>query len=187
MKIIKVLLIMTITVLSCYLLQSNKMLIFFFISDFMPQKPDMIDLTDVLPVNENHKPVERNCKIESIVIHNDAILQNGNLRIKDITRYHIIERDYSSIAYHYYISAEGVIYHCVSDNLMTPHTIGYNANTLAICLNGNFDLEFPTIEQKRALKVLINYLKKMYSVQYVYLHRELNSETTCPGKNFNQF
>jgi N-acetylmuramoyl-L-alanine amidase len=161
------------------------MFIYFLISDYLPQKPDMIDLTDILPVNENHKPVERVCEIESIVIHNDAIFQNGTLRIKNISRYHIIERDYSSIAYHYYISAGGVIYHCVNNNLMTAHTIGYNANTLAICLNGNFDIEFPSIEQKRALKCLLSYLKKLYSIQYVYLHSELNSETTCPGKNFN--
>ena len=152
--------------------------------DFVKLKPEIVDLTNILEQNEPVLFQRDENTINSIVIHHDAIKQNGHLRIKDIVKYHLTERNYPSVAYHYYIDSEGTIYHLVASNIVTYHTIGANLNSLGICLNGNFNEEDPTELQKRSLKVLINWLKGQYNIQNVNLHRELNPETDCPGKNF---
>jgi N-acetyl-anhydromuramyl-L-alanine amidase AmpD len=61
----------------------------------------------------------------------------------------------------------------------------YNANSIGICLVGNFETKHPSKKQIAALIELIDYLKNktLRGRPKFLVHRELE-QTVCPGKNF---
>lgn len=64
------------------------------------------------------------------------------------------------------------------------HTTGHNANTIGVCMVGDFDNEPPSKDQLAQLKKLIKDLKEIFpSITKVSFHRDYASKT-CPGKAF---
>lgn len=86
------------------------------------------------------------------------------------------------VGYHFYISKDGTIKQARLDTDEGAHTIGYNSQSLGICLAGNFDATFPTEAQISSLQTLLTQKSKQYSIpmENIVPHRRF-AQKTCYG------
>jgi len=120
-----------------------------------------------------------------LIIHHEG----SNLGFEKINEWHRQRWNFVSslgffIGYHYYIEKSGKSYQGRRDNEEGAHTIGYNTQSLGICCQGNFEIEFPTTEQINTLKKLLEDKSQKYLISKTNIkgHSEI-SPTLCPGKN----
>lgn len=91
---------------------------------------------------------------------------------------------WGGIGYHFFISGNGTIYRGRPENTVGAHAIGANRTSIGICLEGNFEKENLTEQQKGALiKLSVDMIIK-YNMKDAIGHKDIY-ETLCPGKNFN--
>lgn len=143
-------------------------------------------------------------KPRGIVIHHSAIpfLQNEySPDVKTIDEIHK-RKGYGifywgktyHVGYHYIILPDGTLQQGRPEKSRGAHTSGYN-DYIGICLIGDFSFknetdwktdQRPTNEQMQTLTVIVKDLQLKYDLppDKVKTHKELNSETTCPGENF---
>lgn len=90
---------------------------------------------------------------------------------------------WGKIGYHYFIDKAGKLTQGRKDNEEGAHCIGYNLQSLGICLAGNFDLTLPTEAQKKTLAKLLADKLKQYAIplEKIVPHRFAQSKT-CYGK-----
>jgi N-acetylmuramoyl-L-alanine amidase len=128
--------------------------------------------------------MEKILDIKQIVIHHSE-------RDKDCAEFIKVrhkKRGWEDIGYHFVIEKNGKLKKGRSEKFVGAHVLGYNKNSLGICLIGNFDEFFPTEKQ---LKTLLKFLKKILkkyklSSKNILGHREFPGvKKTCPGKNIN--
>lgn len=113
-----------------------------------------------------------------IVLHHEA----GSGSVEDVHRYHL-SLGWAGIAYHLYVRKDGTVYKGRPLDKVGGHTAGYNAGSIGVCCEGNFEKEQMTGTQKQALKEAVEYVKQFFPAAKVVGHRELMA-TACPGKNF---
>ena len=118
--------------------------------------------------------------LEYIVIHHTA--STAKETVEQIHNFHINNKGWAGIGYHFYIRKDGTIYKGRDEKYSGVHCENYNSVSLGICLEGNFEIEQPTEKQLTNLSELIQYLKKKYGNIQVVGHKDLNA-TACPGKN----
>lgn len=129
-------------------------------------------------------------KPKKVVLHHVG----GSGNFAQINAYHKRKWGFKSslnyyIGYHYFIGVLGKVTQGRADNEEGAHCVdpknpGYwNKNSIGICLQGNLEVQEPTIEQLRALKSLLKRLKVKYSIspKYIHLHKDIVN-TLCPGK-----
>lgn len=87
------------------------------------------------------------------------------------------------IGYNLYVTKDGKIYHGRPMDAVGAHTVGYNACSVGICFEGNFEEDIMPPAQIAAGKRAIAYTKSFYPNVTIKLHRELDA-TICPAKNF---
>lgn len=70
---------------------------------------------------------------------------------------------------------------------MGAHIKGKNKGNIGICLAGNFEVRYPSLEQYATLQIVLALLKHAYQIpsSRIFLHKEL-APTSCPGKNFGK-
>lgn len=123
---------------------------------------------------------------EAVVIHHTAGTLNDN--INGIAKIHFGDHKWSTIGYHYFINADGVVFQLKPENEVAPHSFHYNENSVAICLAGNFNNYEPTKAQWTAVVLLTRQIVEKYGLtpSDVYKHGELRGNNTeCCGKMFN--
>lgn len=131
--------------------------------------------------------------MDMIVIHHDAVLMparyNTLARLKQEAQTHI-NKGWGHISYHYSIDNIGDIYQCLPETEVGYHCgkLAINKKSIAIKLDGNFEVQKPTIKQIKSLKKLLVYLTmqrpdlpKVVRAS-VKGHRQIKA-TKCPGKN----
>ena len=118
-------------------------------------------------------------KTNLIVLHHAAAT---NCTVQDVHRWHI-DRGWSGIGYHFFIRKSGEIWRGRPEDRVGAHTVSYNANSIGICFEGNFENEPMPELQKAAGLELIAYLKGKYPIKDIKGHGELKA-TACPGKFF---
>ncbi|MBR90599.1 MAG: hypothetical protein CMO66_04920 [Verrucomicrobiales bacterium] len=130
-------------------------------------------------------------KWRHLIIHHSAT-PNGSARIFD--GFHRQKGMENGLAYHFVIgngtnSPDGAV---EVGNRWTSQLNGghvssetFNANSIGICLVGNFERQNPTRRQVASLVELADYLKNrmLHQRPKFMLHRELE-QTLCPGRNF---
>jgi len=136
------------------------------------------DISEMFPCDD----IRDISDVKIIVIHHDSIPAIQGNRIIDIHNYHL-QRGLEGFAYHFYIMPNGKTYKMYDIDKKTNHCRNYNGIALGICLNGDFENEYPSRFQYFAYWILVNYYKQKYNLT-VYRHGEL-VETKCCGKNFN--
>ncbi len=114
-----------------------------------------------------------------IVLHHAAA---KSCTVQNIHRWHI-DRGWSGIGYHFFIRKNGEVWRGRPEDRVGAHTVSYNANSIGICFEGNFELEQMPSAQKAAGHELIAYLKGKYPIKDIKGHGELKA-TACPGKFF---
>lgn len=88
------------------------------------------------------------------------------------------------VGYTYEISEAGIVRQARAVGEETAAVFGYNHNSVSICLDGNFDVELPTVEQIGALRGLLRGLVKEYGIDpNNILHHRAKATTHCFGTN----
>ena len=121
-------------------------------------------------------------KINAIVVHHTA--SPGALTdIAKVTSWHK-QRGFSTIGYHFFINWDGSVEAGRPVARVGAHVKGNNANTIGICLSGNFEIEQPMPAQLQALETLLMQLFEDFPGAELKCHCDfISAATLCPGKN----
>ncbi len=127
-----------------------------------------------------------------IVIHTAAV---ENASFEEVRDYHMNERGWSDIGYHYYIEKDGSIHQGRDEDEVGAHcrAADMNDKSLGISFEGHHDHEDWTYEQKDSALFLIQKLKMKYNIpkDHIIGHREaydmegVQRKKTCPGKRID--
>lgn len=130
-------------------------------------------------------------KVEYIIIHHT---QRNNDWPAFVKFRHLYLRGWEDIGYHWLIgntrpfTIDGKVYAGRSEQFQGAHALGYNDNSLGVCLVGDFDKIVPSKKQLDALFRLVLFKMSQYNipVENILGHRELSGVTkTCPGENID--
>ena len=125
-------------------------------------------------------------KINKIIIHCSATPEGREVSKKDLHKWHVEERGWSDIGYHFFISLDGEIEECRPIEKTGAHTKGHNFDSIGICYAGGMDKDFKqpkdtrTEAQRGALEDLLCTLKTLYTQSKIYGHRDFSSKA-CPS------
>ena len=115
-------------------------------------------------------------KVKKIVIHCSATPNGREDKAEDIHRWHL-GMGWDGIGYHYVIEVAGKLSKGRPDYWMGSHALGYNANSIGICLIGT---DKYNIDQLSILNNLVRKLLVQHPGAEVIGHNEI-SDKTCPG------
>ncbi len=105
--------------------------------------------------------------------------------IQSIQGYHMDEKGYGDIAYHFLVDPSGRVFEGRSLAWQGAHAGGTNnVRNIGVCLLGDFDREAPTRASLDALARLVAQLRDTHGIaaNRVYGHGELKT-TACPGRH----
>lgn len=122
-------------------------------------------------------------KINEIIVHCTDTEAFVPVSKKDLYQWHVVERNYKDIGYHYFIDIKGNIIVCRSIDKVGAHCKGHNKHSIGICyaggrLNGNY-YDTRTILQKDSLHQLIQGLCNTFPITKISGHRDY-SRKSCP-------
>lgn len=127
--------------------------------------------------------------IRFLIIHHSATPRDFT-SFQAIKNYHINQRGFWDIGYHFFINGKGVLYHGRPVEYVGAHTKtpppSMNFRSLGIALAGNFEKEEPNPEQLATLRILLKSLCRKYKIppENVLGHRQVpQTATLCPGIN----
>ena len=129
---------------------------------------------------------------DHIILHCSATRDSGTVSWNAIRHYHIVEREWDDIGYHFGIEK-------VDDKLIIlrgrhPNTrgahcraLGMNNKSIGVCVVGDYDVTAP---DKYRMAVTIDFLAKLcfcFSIpaRNIFGHREIDGRKTCPGLAWN--
>jgi N-acetylmuramoyl-L-alanine amidase len=125
--------------------------------------------------------------IKYLVIHHSGTSRDLTT-FESVRDYHINERGFWDIGYHYFIDGKGILHKGRPENYVGAHTAtpppSMNFMSLGICLAGNFNVEIPNQDQLITLSGLIRDLRQKYNIPIsnVIGHCEAKgAHTLCPG------
>lgn len=91
----------------------------------------------------------------------------------------------NGLGYTFVIHKDGQVWRGRPEHHSGAHVVGQNAQSIGICLAGNFDATLPTKEQEEAFKELYRYLVGIYGKLPIHYHRDFATKT-CPGKKITK-
>lgn len=148
-----------------------------------PPIPRVEEINFVPKINEVQYdwklPLKYNLKPTMIVYHHTV---DKDLTPEKINELHQA-RGWAGIGYHFYIRKDGTIYRGRPENAIGSHSPSVNNKAFGIALEGNFNEEQLTLEQKNSVIELSKYLMKKYNIKDLKRHKDVRP-TECPGKNF---
>ena len=124
--------------------------------------------------------------IEYIVIHCAATKPSMDVPIERVRKWHL-DRGWSDIGYHYYITRDGKIHKGRDLNIVGANVRGYNKNSNGICYEGGINEKGDpednrTDEQKKSLLKVVKVLKFVFNNAIVQGHRDFpNVKKACPS------
>jgi len=126
---------------------------------------------------------------KGIVIHH-SLTKDGKVEdYAGIKRYHIEEKKWDDIGYHFVIEQSGDKVAIITGrpaDMIGAHCEGHN-DMIGICVVGNYDVGFETLSQEKMneLVALVKNLFSMYGLgpTDVFKHSRF-APKTCPGNNF---
>ena len=122
-------------------------------------------------------------------MHCAATKPSMHVKAATVRKWHVEERGWSDIGYHWFIRRSGFIEPGRDENLMGSHAKGFNAESIAVCLAGGMsetgeDEENFTPEQYETLRIFVQEKKDQYPGIEVLGHRELPKvKKSCPCFN----
>jgi len=166
--------------------------------------PEIVDLTDTLLVHKTKKYNTREVSsIKRIVYHHVGDATGADVTPEQTARYHVKEKGWPGIAYHFMIAKDGTIwqtnrmmtvsYHCDGERKTSGEWVTglCNQRSIGVCLIGSFvDGRVPTNAQLRSARSLNADLMKVLYLNPAAIigHREVpGHKTTCPGSTFPQW
>ena len=124
--------------------------------------------------------------IKFLVVHCSATRCNASFTVDQLRRCHL-QRGFTDIGYHYYITRDGTIHPCRPKDQPGAHTRGFNLHSIGICYEGGLDeqsvpTDTRTPEQRAALLDLLQGLKREYPHAEIVGHYQLSASVhkACP-------
>lgn len=124
-----------------------------------------------------------------IIIHHSATADSGTVSWGAIRRYHIVECVWGDIGYHFGVELVGDGYEILAGRMPDApgaHTRGQNAESIGVCLVGNFDAALPPALQWQKGVELVAWLCRNFSIPAAEVrgHRDFANKS-CPGDMFD--
>ena len=112
--------------------------------------------------------------INSIIVHHTA--SGFKTTFEQITSWHK-DRGFNTIGYHFVVFPDGKIREGRPVSQIGAHAKGRNADTIGVCVVGNFEELLPTEEATEALSLLLDSLLDSYDLprSSVFGHRDVGS------------
>ncbi len=114
--------------------------------------------------------------INKVFIHCSDSDYSHHDNIETIRKWHVEERGWSDVGYHYFIRNDGTIENGRPIDKIPAAQSGHNTGSIAICLSGK---DVFTEKQFTALRELCRQLNNKYKVTF-HGHCEVSSKT-CPN------
>ena len=123
-------------------------------------------------------------EIKRLIFHCSATIEGQNISAATIKRWHVRDRGWSDIGYHYVIGLDGKIEAGRPVSKIGAHAKGYNKTSIGICYIGGLSenkraKDTRTEAQKNALIKLIKTLKNIYPSASLHGHKEFANKA-CP-------
>lgn len=140
-------------------------------------------------------------KQAAIVIHHTSIRKQPKVslknKLKGLQRFSQREDKvagkkkpaWGDVPYHYYVDAVGRVGEGRNINFAGDTNTNYDpTNNILIVVEGDFEREIPSDEQKSALKTLVVWLARSYKIPALRItgHND-HAQTDCPGRNLKPF
>ncbi|WP_263080081.1 N-acetylmuramoyl-L-alanine amidase [Endozoicomonas sp. Mp262] len=127
-----------------------------------------------------------------IVLHCSATRADQKVSFEDIKRWHMLERAFMDIGYHWVIERDGSVKQGRGCEQWGAHCRGHNHESVGICLVGGLNKEGDpednfTAIQKQMLKLLVTGLQSLYPVAQVKGHNHFNRLKDCPCFDVEQW
>lgn len=119
-------------------------------------------------------------KIDKIVVHCSDSDHDYHDNVESIRKWHVDERGWSDIGYHYIITKDGCVHKGRDAQITGAHCSVVNKGSLGICLTGKKKF---SKEQKESLKMLVRELNFIHDLQneHVFPHNFFDTGKTCPN------
>lgn len=122
--------------------------------------------------------------INEIIVHCTASKEGVPMTVDAIRKFHVNNRGWSDIGYHYVIYLDGTIHDGRDINVSGAHCTGHNTHSIGVVYVGGLDKngkakDTRTLEQKTALLKLLTALKRIYPKATIHGHREFANKA-CP-------
>ena len=122
--------------------------------------------------------------INKIIVHCTATPEEREVTTEDLYKWHVKERGWRDIGYHFFIDICGEVHECRPVEQTGAHTKGHNWDSIGVCYAGGLDKDLKTKdtrteEQKESLIDLLCQLKDTYG-GIVYGHRDFSTKD-CPS------
>lgn len=131
---------------------------------------------------------------QRIVVHHSAGHDSDKLDAAAIQRFHVEQRGWRDIGYHFLVERVGDVFVAVMGrplDMVGSHARGHNADSVGVCLVGDFTAAPPPAAQldvaAKLIAGLVWSLSETLDYEFedieVVPHRELG-RTACPGDSF---
>lgn len=123
--------------------------------------------------------------IKKIFVHCSATLASDEFDVEDLRRWHVDDRGWSDVGYHYVITTDGTIQDGRPIERAGAHVRHHNADSIGICLIGGVNKNWKPVanftdKQWESLARLVRMLKAEYTGATVHGHNEFSNKA-CPS------
>jgi len=124
-------------------------------------------------------------QINKIIVHCTATPEGRDVSVDEIRRWHVEDRNWSDIGYHWVITLNGTLEEGRPEYRNGAHAKGFNKNSIGVCYVGGVDENLDpkdtrTDAQKETLKCILEDLKDRYPRAQIIGHRDVSSKA-CPS------
>ena len=128
--------------------------------------------------------------INKIILHCSATREGQNISTETIRGWHVNERGWSDIGYHFVVLLDGTVDKARPVKRQGAHVRGKNKGSIGICYIGGCDADMNPKDtrneaQKKSLEELISYLMESYDDATLHGHNEFSSKA-CPSFNVQE-
>jgi N-acetyl-anhydromuramyl-L-alanine amidase AmpD len=151
--------------------------------EMVAQDRKIENITAKLAKGANAYPTRKLSQIQQVVLHHSATASTAKgSNPYAYAQFHVNERGWSGIGYHYVIQPDGKIFQTNELATVSNHVQNANTRSIGVCLSGNFDNEKPTQDAIASLLWLLRHLQQNLGRQLpVREHNDFTKGKSCPG------